>query len=166
MLTPLHDAEPASLLHVVLVQPEIPPNTGSIARLCAATRSRLHLVEPLGFSLEDKYLKRAGLDYWPHVDLRVHESWQAFVEGNGSFTRVCFSARAQPTYLTAPLAEPGPVYLVFGGETKGLPGDVLAQHSSATFRIPIREEHVRSLNLANAVAIVVYETLRQRGRLD
>ena len=165
MPTPLREAEPESQLHVVLVHPEIPPNTGSIARLCAATRTRLHLVKPLGFSLEDKYLKRAGLDYWPYVDLRVHESWRAFDEEHGSEPRLCFSARAQPTYLSAPLASPGPLYLVFGGETSGLPSDVAAQHSSAMFRIPIREDHVRSLNLANAVAIVVYEALRQRGRL-
>jgi len=162
----LREAEPESLLHIVLVRPEIPPNTGSIARLCAATRSRLHLVKPLGFSLEDKYLKRAGLDYWPYVDLRVHESWRAFEEEHASETRVCFSARAQQTYLAAPLAQPGPLYLVFGGETNGHTPDVLAQHSAATFRIPIREQRVRSLNLANAVAIVVYEALRQRGRLD
>lgn len=161
----MREAEPDSLLHVVLVQPEIPPNTGSIARLCAATRSRLHLVQPLGFSLEDKYLKRAGLDYWPHVDLRVHESWQAFVDRQSEGTRICFSARAQSSYLSAPLAEQEPLYLVFGGETKGLPAAILTEHSSATFRIPILHAQVRSLNLANAVAVVVYEALRQRGKL-
>jgi tRNA (cytidine/uridine-2'-O-)-methyltransferase len=161
----LPGSEPDSLLHIVLVQPEIPPNTGSIARLCAATRGRLHLVEPLGFSLEDKYLKRAGLDYWPYVDLRVHPTWEAFVDQQGAGTRVCLSARAQSSYLSAPLAGHEPLYLVFGGETKGLPADILAEHSSATFRIPIFEAHVRSLNLANAVAVVVYEALRQRGRL-
>jgi tRNA (cytidine/uridine-2'-O-)-methyltransferase len=152
-------------LHVVLVQPEIPPNTGNIARLCAATCSRLHLVEPLGFSLEDKYLKRAGLDYWPHVDLQVHRSWQAFVDAAPPGIRLCFSARARSSYLSAPFGVRDPLYLVFGGETKGLPADILVEHSSATFRIPILQAHVRSLNLANAVAVVVYEALRQRGGL-
>jgi tRNA (cytidine/uridine-2'-O-)-methyltransferase len=161
----LSQSEPGSLLHIVLVQPEIPPNTGSIARLSAATRSRLHLVEPLGFSLEDKYLKRAGLDYWPHVDLRVHRSWESFADSQGTGTRICFSARAQPSYLSAPFAPPDPLYLVFGGETRGLPADILAGHASATYRIPILQEQVRSLNLANAVAVIVYEALRQRGQL-
>jgi len=147
------------------VQPEIPPNTGNIARLCAATGVRLHLVEPLGFSLEDRYLKRAGLDYWPHVDLRVHRSWPAFVEEEAAETRLCFSARAQSSYLSAPFVVQGPLYMVFGGETKGLPGDILAGHSGDVFRIPILQAHVRSLNLANAVAVVVYEALRQRGRI-
>jgi tRNA (cytidine/uridine-2'-O-)-methyltransferase len=159
----LRESDPDSPLHVVLVQPEIPPNTGNIARLCAATRSRLHLVEPLGFSLEDKYLKRAGLDYWPHVDLRVHRSWQALVDEEPAGMRFCFSARAQASYLSARFAAHQPLYLVFGGETKGLPADILTEHCGATFRIPIRQEHVRSLNLANAVAVVVYEALRQRG---
>jgi tRNA (cytidine/uridine-2'-O-)-methyltransferase len=161
----LHESEPDSLVHVVLVQPEIPPNTGNIARLCAATRSRLHLVEPLGFSLEDKYLKRAGLDYWPHVDLRVHRSWQTFVDGEPRDTRLCFSARAETSYLSASFTTQGPLYLVFGGETRGLPADILAAHVSTSFRIPILQPQVRSLNLANAVAVVVYEALRQRGRL-
>jgi tRNA (cytidine/uridine-2'-O-)-methyltransferase len=162
----LRDSDSDSPLHVVLVQPEIPPNTGNIARLCAATRSRLHLIEPLGFSLEDRYLKRAGLDYWPHVDLRVHHSWQAFVEQERPASRSFFSARAQTSYLSAPLAAHDPLYLVFGGETKGLSADILAGNSSTTFRIPIAQGHVRSLNLANAVAVVVYEALRQRGRLE
>lgn len=160
----MNESEPDSLLHVVLVQPEIPPNTGNIARLCAATRTRLHLVEPLGFSLEDKYLKRAGLDYWPYVDLRVHRSWQAFVSSEPPGTRLCFSARAQESYLSAPLTH-RPLYLVFGGETRGLPEDILTAHASASFRIPIRQPRVRSLNLANAVAVVVYESLRQCGGL-
>lgn len=160
----MHESELEPLLHVVLVQPEIPPNTGNIARLCAATRSRLHLVEPLGFSLEDKYLKRAGLDYWPHVDVQVHQSWQAFVGQEPPGTRLCFSARAEASYLSAPFARE-PLYLVFGGETRGLAAEILGAHRQTTFRIPILQPHVRSLNLANAVAIVVYEVLRQRGCL-
>ncbi|MBI4516513.1 MAG: tRNA (cytidine(34)-2'-O)-methyltransferase [Deltaproteobacteria bacterium] len=154
-------AEP--VLHVVLVQPEIPPNTGSIARLCAATRVRLHLVGPLGFSLEDRYLKRAGLDYWPHVDLRVYPDWQAFDAVHGGDRLIYFSARAPRSYLAVTHA-PGE-HLVFGGETRGLPRVLLAAHADSTFTIPIFSPHVRSLNLANAVAIVVYDALRQLGRL-
>ena len=151
-------------LHVVLVQPEIPPNTGSIARLCAATFTRLHLVRPLGFSLSDRHLKRAGLDYWPHVDVRVHDDWSAFVASERPATMVCLSARAEPAYLTAPL-ERVPLYLVFGGETSGLPDSVRLACATALYRIPIFSPHVRSLNLATAVAVVLYEVLRRRGGL-
>lgn len=149
----------------MLVHPEIPPNTGSIARLCAATGIPLHLVRPLGFSLEDRYLKRAGLDYWPHVDLRVHDSWSLLLSSLAPETLVCFSARARDCYVDAPLASRAPTALVFGGETAGLPAEILADHAARTFRIPILTNHVRSLNLSNAVSIVVYEALRQRGLL-
>lgn len=152
-------------LHVVLVEPEIPPNTGSIARLCAAAEMRLHLVRPLGFSLEDRYLRRAGLDYWPHVDLTVHDDWAAFVDGAEPGARLCFSARARTSYLDAPYGTDAPVYLVFGGETSGLPQPILTEHEPTTYRIPIFNDMVRSLNLANAVSVVVYEALRQRGAL-
>ncbi|MGH7789997.1 MAG: tRNA (cytidine(34)-2'-O)-methyltransferase [Candidatus Binatia bacterium] len=157
------DATPE--LHVVLVQPEIPPNTGSIARLCAATRTRLHLIKPLGFSLDDRYLKRAGLDYWPHVDLRVHDDWATFRRQEIPPALLCFSARAAASFIAAPLAASTPAYLVFGGETRGLPEPILAECAPTTYRIPIFSPHVRSLNLSNAVSIVVYEALRQRGRL-
>lgn len=156
-------ASSATGLHVVLVQPEIPPNTGSIARLCAATTVPLHLVRPLGFSLDDRYLKRAGLDYWPFVDLRVHESWEAFLGAQRPAALACFSARARRTYLEAPLAAATELYLVFGGETKGLDPRIRAAHAATLYRIPMLTDHVRSLNLSNAVSIVVYEALRQRG---
>lgn len=152
-------------LQVVLVQPEIPPNTGSIARLCAATHTRLHLVKPLGFSLEDRYLKRAGLDYWPYVDLLVHENWAAFLAKERPTAVCCLSARAKTSYLNAPYAASPSTHLVFGGETRGLPADILAACGPATYRIPIFSQHVRSLNLANAVSIVLYEALRQKGCL-
>jgi tRNA (cytidine/uridine-2'-O-)-methyltransferase len=161
---PADDAQPP--LHVVLVQPEIPPNTGSIARLCAATRCRLHLVRPLGFSLDDRYLKRAGLDYWPHVDLHVHESWTAFHAAAQPASPLCFSARASISYIAAPLTRIDPLYLVFGGETQGLPEELRNTYAETTYRIPIFSPHVRSLNLSNAVSVVVYEALRQRGMLD
>ena len=147
------------VLHIVLVRPEIPQNTGSIARLAAATRCRLHLVGPLGFSLEDRYLKRAGLDYWPLVDLVTYEGWQQFMTSHADITANYFSARAEHTYLQANYTRGA--YLVFGSETKGLGRDFIAQRINSSFRIPIFEPGVRSLNLSNAVSIVVYEGLRQ-----
>jgi tRNA (cytidine/uridine-2'-O-)-methyltransferase len=164
--TPSDETDRRRQLHVVLVEPEIPPNTGSIARLCAATEVRLHLVRPLGFSLEDRYLKRAGLDYWPYVDLAVHDGWPAFDAATLAGPRLCFSARAHPSYLAAPYRARGPIYLVFGGETRGLPETILTAHRSTTYRIPIFSGNVRSLNLANAVSVVLYEALRQRGALS
>jgi tRNA (cytidine/uridine-2'-O-)-methyltransferase len=159
--------------HIVLVRPEIPQNTGSIARLAAATRTRLHLVGPLGFSLEDRYLKRAGLDYWPLVDLRTYARWDDFAaaehrqeDGESTERRPrakYFSARATRSYLEANYA-PGD-FLVFGSETKGLGAEFLRTRIEATYKIPIFEPGVRSLNLANAVSIVLYEALRQTGRL-
>lgn len=148
-------------LHIVLVRPEIPQNTGSIARLAAATKTRLHLVGPLGFSLADRYLKRAGLDYWPLVDLRTYPGWEPFVAANQKLAAKFFSARAEPSYLAANYARGD--YLVFGSETKGLGTEFIAKRTDCTFRIPIFEPRVRSLNLANAVSIVVYEALRQTG---
>lgn len=153
--------EPA--LHIVLVRPEIPQNTGSIARLSAATRARLHLVGPLGFSLEDRYLKRAGLDYWPLVDLRTYDEWDQFVAANREAPSKFFSARAEQSYLAARYSRGD--YLLFGSETKGLGKEFIAERMKHSFRIPIFESGVRSLNLANAVSIVVYEALRQTGAI-
>ena len=161
--TPSPAADAAPALHVVLVAPEIPPNTGSIARLCAATYTRLHLVRPLGFSLDDRHLKRAGLDYWPHVDLRVYDDWPHFRQQQRGARLHFLSARATRPYVAAAY-RPGD-YLVFGCETKGLPAALLAKHADQTFAIPIFSPHVRSLNLSNAVSIVVYEALRQQGRV-
>ncbi len=157
--TPSPTTETEPLLHVVLVAPEIPPNTGSIARLCAATYTRLHLIRPLGFSLDDRYLKRAGLDYWPYVDVRIYDDWQQFVGSRGPMQIHLFSARATRRYVEAHYAAGD--YLVFGSETKGLPPDLLAAHPDDTYVIPIFNPRVRSLNLSNAVSIVVYEALRQ-----
>lgn len=157
--TPSSRAETAARLHVVLVAPEIPPNTGSIARLCAATYTRLHLIRPLGFSLDDRYLKRAGLDYWPHVDLHVYDHWQQFQAQHPATRMHFFSARTDRSYLGAPYASGD--YLVFGSETSGLPAELLAAHAADTYVIPISSPHVRSLNLSNAVSIIVYEALRR-----
>jgi len=148
-------------LHVVLVHPEIPQNTGSIARLTAATRTRLHLVGPLGFSLEDRYLRRAGLDYWPLVDLRTYPGWAEFVAAHPKFKPKLFSAQAKRSYLEARYQRGD--FLLFGSETKGLGQTFIKLYAEFSYRIPIFESGVRSLNLANAVSIVVYESLRQLG---
>jgi len=159
--TPSASFETPATLHVVLVAPEIPPNTGSIARLCAATHTRLHLIRPLGFSLDDRYLKRAGLDYWPYVDVHVYDDWQQLRRQHPDARMHFFSARAARSYLRVRYAKDD--YLVFGSETKGLPPALLAAHRDETYVIPISSPHVRSLNLSNAVSIVVYEALRQLG---
>lgn len=146
--------------HVVLVSPEIPPNTGSIARLCAATGACLHLVKPLGFELHSKHLKRAGLDYWPNVRLTVHEDFSA-VERIFDVERLhLFSTHATINYASIAY-QPGDV-LVFGRETKGLGEDLRARYAERLRRIPVRRGAVRSLNLAGAVSIALYETLRQQ----
>jgi tRNA (cytidine/uridine-2'-O-)-methyltransferase len=149
-------------LHIVLVAPEIPPNTGTTARLCAATDTALHLVGPLGFSLDDRYLRRAGLDYWPHVGLQTYRNWEHFLAAHAGARLRLFSAHATRSY-TSVRYQPGD-YLVFGGETRGLPAELLERYAQKTFRIPMSSRHVRSLNLANAAAIVLYEALRQLGR--
>ncbi len=150
-------------MHVVLVAPEIPQNTGSIGRLCVASGATLHLIEPLGFLITDRHLRRAGLDYWPHVDLVRHRSWEAFAAARPPGRLLCFSARAARSYTTVRYREDD--LLVFGGESRGLPPAIRAAHAHATFGIPIVSEHVRSLNLATAVAVVLYEALRQLGKV-
>jgi tRNA (cytidine/uridine-2'-O-)-methyltransferase len=150
-------------MHVVLVAPEIPQNTGSIGRLCVATSSTLHLIDPLGFTIDDRHLRRAGLDYWRHVRMVRHPSWEAFEAARPAGRLLCFSARAARSYTTMRYREDD--LLVFGGESRGLPPAIRAAHADATFGIPLASEHVRSLNLANAVAIVLYEALRQQGKV-
>lgn len=140
-------------MNVVLYEPEIPPNTGSVARLCAATRTTLHLVEPLGFEIDDKHLKRAGLDYWPHVDLRVHGSWREFTARHGGARLLFFSKKAATSYVSARFREGD--FLVFGPETRGLPESLLDANEADSYLIPMMNPAVRSLNLANAVSIVL-----------
>jgi len=147
-------------MHVALVEPEIPPNTGSIARLCAATETPLHLIGRLGFSIDDKQLKRAGLDYWPYVDVHRHADWRAFATAVPG-RRLGFSARATRPYTAIAFA-PGDV-LVFGCETRGLPPPIKTELADDLYAIPIPSPHVRSLNLATAVAVVLYEARRQLG---
>ncbi len=150
-------------MNVVLVEPEIPPNTGSIARLCAATDTTLHLVAPLGFKIDDKHLKRAGLDYWKYVDIRLHDSWNEFLRRNSRQRLFFFSKKALQSYTQA-LYQEGD-FLVFGPETRGLPEELLRANSERAYRIPMMSQTVRSLNLSNAVSIVLYEALRQLGKV-
>ncbi|MEE9185472.1 MAG: tRNA (uridine(34)/cytosine(34)/5-carboxymethylaminomethyluridine(34)-2'-O)-methyltransferase TrmL [Candidatus Binatia bacterium] len=150
-------------MNIVLYQPEIPPNTGAIARICAATRSPLHLVAPLGFKIDDKHLKRAGLDYWEYVEVLLHDSWQDFLARYGSRRLLFFSKKAKHPYTEARFKEDD--YLVFGPETRGLPQELLDAHQERAYVIPMMEKRVRSLNLANAASIVLYEALRQLGRV-
>lgn len=146
-------------MKVVLVHPLIPPNTGSVGRLCAATGTPLTLVEPLGFSLEDRYLKRAGLDYWPWIDLTVTGDWRAALEVGRPWL---FTAGAERTHTEVAYAEGD--LLVFGQEDTGLPGEILDAYPEQHVRIPMDNPNVRSLNLAQCAAVAVYEARRQLGR--
>lgn len=146
-----------SVLNIVLVEPEIPQNTGNIARTCAATGARLHLVEPMGFKVDDKKLKRAGLDYWHLLDITYYKNLDDFFEKNkGTF--YYFSTKAPHTYTE--IEYPDNCYIVFGKETAGLPEELLKKNPDTTVRIPMIDD-ARSLNLSNSVAIGVYEILRQ-----
>lgn len=145
-------------INIVLVEPEIPQNTGNIARTCAATGSKLHLVKPLGFSVDDRYLKRAGLDYWQYTDIEYHESLDdLFIKyPSGSFFFA--TTKAKKTYTSVEYKENS--FIFFGKETAGLPEKLLKTNWDSCIRLPMREE-LRSLNLSNSVAILVYEALRQ-----
>lgn len=151
---------PQPPFEIVLVEPCIPPNTGNAARTCAATGSRLHLIEPLGFQIDDRHLRRAGLDYWPHVDLTVHKDWTSFAAGRTTERLHLFSIHGRHP-LHQVRFHPGDA-LVFGSETSGLPRELLNQHPERTVCLPMRTEWVRSLNLSNTVAIALYEALRQQ----
>jgi len=146
------------MLNIVLVEPEIPQNCGNIARTCAATGCRLHLIRPLGFDISDKAVKRAGLDYWHLVDVRDYDSLEDFFSRNEVRQMWCLSTKAPRSYVEASYQED--CYLFFGKETKGLPEDFLEEHRDSCVRIPMRSE-ARSLNLSNAVAVTVFEALRQ-----
>ena len=148
------------MLNIVLVEPEIPQNCGNIARTCAATGSRLHLIHPLGFEVSEKAVKRAGLDYWHLVDVREYENLEDFFAKNDVQKMFCLSTKAPRCYCEADLT--GECYLFFGKETRGLPEDFLEAHRESCVRIPMRQE-ARSLNLSNSVAIAVYEALRQQN---
>ena len=146
------------MLNIVLLEPEIPQNCGNIARTCAATGCRLHLIRPLGFDISEKAVKRAGLDYWHMVEVIDYENLEDFFSKNQVKQMWCLSTKAPRSYVEATFADGD--YLFFGKETKGLPEDFLEQHRDSCIRIPMRME-ARSLNLSNAVAITVFEALRQ-----
>jgi tRNA (cytidine/uridine-2'-O-)-methyltransferase len=151
------------MLSVALYEPEIPPNTGNVARLCAATRVPLHIVGVIGFRLDDRAVRRAGLDYWPEVELHRHRDLDALRAALPAARPVYLTTKAQVSYVEWSFAPED--CLVFGPETRGLPEELLRANASACVRIPILNPRVRSLNLATAVAVVLYEALRQTGRL-
>ena len=152
-------------IHIVLIEPEIPPNTGNIARSCAATGTKLHLVKPLGFSIDDKTLKRAGLDYWPYVDLEVHESLSDFLEKYKDMPMYFATTKGQRRYTEISYEENA--MLLFGKETAGLPKTLIEEHKEKTIRIPMsKDTRLRSLNLSNSANIVLFEVLRQLNFLD
>lgn len=148
------------MMHIVLVEPEIPQNTGNIARTCAATGAMLHLIEPLGFEISDRYLKRAGLDYWYLMTYEVHKSWREFVEKYPDANMYFATTKAPRDYCQVAYGPDD--FLVFGRETRGLPETLLRANYERCVRIPMRES-ARSLNLSNSVAVLLYEALRQQG---
>jgi len=153
---------PDSPFHIVLYQPVIPQNTGSIARLCACTGATLHLIHPLGFDVDEKAVRRAGLDYWPHVGVKEYASWKEFIEKEGPSSLSFFSKFAKKSLYQASFSTPH--YLVFGSETKGLPEELVLDERA--FKIPMRTHLVRSLNLAQAAGIVLYEAIRQTSDFE
>ena len=145
-------------INIVMVEPEIPQNTGNVARTCAATGARLHLVGPMGFTIDDKKLKRAGLDYWQYLDITYYKNTKEFFEKNPEAN--CFFYTTKARRVHSDVKYPDKCYLLFGKETKGLPEELLLKNPDTCVRIPMQGE-IRSLNLSNSVAIAVYEVLRQ-----
>ena len=152
-----------SKINIVLHEPEIPQNTGNIARTCAATGASLHLIRPLGFAIDDKKLKRAGLDYWHQLDITYYDGLEDFYAKHPDAKVYYFSTKAKHVY--SEISYPDPVFIMFGKETKGLPEELLLQNPETCVRLPMRDG-LRSLNLSNTVAIAVYEILRQNNFED
>jgi tRNA (cytidine/uridine-2'-O-)-methyltransferase len=149
-------------MHIVLLQPEIPPNTGNVARLCAATKTVLHLIEPFGFKLDDAQLKRAGMDYWQQLEWHRWKNWGEFTSAHGgTAARFWFIESGGPTIYSEVKFSPND-FLIFGRETAGLPGQLLEKHRENWLRIPMFNEKSRSLNLSNCAALVLFEALRQQ----
>ena len=146
-------------LNIVLIEPEIPNNTGNIGRLSLASGSNLHLVKPFGFEINDTRLKRAGLDYWQHLSVTIYENIEDFFNKNKDATMIFLSSHGKENHWSIDFKDE--LFLVFGKESMGLSQSILKKHTDKTYKIPIHSEHVRSLNIANAVSIVVYEGLRQ-----
>ncbi|MBR0600262.1 tRNA (uridine(34)/cytosine(34)/5-carboxymethylaminomethyluridine(34)-2'-O)-methyltransferase TrmL [Sinanaerobacter chloroacetimidivorans] len=152
-------------IHIVLVEPEIPPNTGNIARSCAATGAKLHLIEPLGFSIDDKTVKRAGLDYWPFVSLEVHKSLNEFMDKYQDAPMYLATTKGERRYTDVKYESDA--MILFGKETAGLPRSFIEEHKEKTIRIPMsKDTRLRSLNLSNSANIVLFEALRQLGFPD
>ena len=145
-------------LNIVLFEPEIPNNTGNIGRLSLASGANLHLVKPFGFELDDSRVKRAGLDYWKHISLTIYESIEDFYSKNADKKMVYFSSHGKQDYWSVDYQDD--LFLIFGKESKGLPKDIIEENIDKTYKIPLFSEHVRSINLANAVSVVVYEGIR------
>jgi len=152
---------PKPIFNIVLVEPEIPPNTGSIARLCGATDSILHLIHPLGFSIDDKQVKRAGLDYWEFVTIKEWSNFDEFVTAHDEEKFKLFTTKVKKSYTNA-CFQPGD-FLIFGKETKGLSAEVLKLYSDLCYTLPMSNSNIRSLNLAMTAGIVLYEALRQQS---
>ncbi|KXT70408.1 tRNA (cytidine(34)-2'-O)-methyltransferase [Streptococcus cristatus] len=148
--------------HIVLFEPQIPQNTGNIARTCAATNSPLHIIKPMGFPIDDRKMKRAGLDYWDKLDISFYESLDDFMKQmDGRLYLI--SKFAEKVYSEENFAAEGPHYFMFGREDKGLPEEFMRQHPEKALRIPMNDQHVRSLNVSNTVCMIVYEALRQQN---
>jgi tRNA (cytidine/uridine-2'-O-)-methyltransferase len=148
-------------LNIVLFQPEIPQNTGNIARTCVLTNSKLHLIKPLGFSLDEKHLKRAGLDYWQYLDLEIHESYEAMREKYKDSTFYFSTTKAKNIYSDVQMNSGD--FIIFGRESSGLPDEIRDSDPERCIRVPMLQTSTRSLNLSNTVAIIAYEALRQKG---
>lgn len=149
-------------LNIVLLEPEIPNNTGNIGRLSLASGCKLHLIKPLGFDIDDSRVKRSGLDYWKHVDLHVHESWEDFTSKHPNAEMAFMSSHGENDFYSIDFKED--MYVVFGKESVGLPKVLVEANKEKCYKIPMFSDHIRSLNLANSVAIVVYEGIRQLGK--
>lgn len=148
--------------NVVLIHPEIPQNTGNIGRLCVNTGARLHLIKPLGFLLNDKYMRRAGLDYWEHLELQVYASTDEFFNLSANANHYFFSTKGKKVFWDCPFEEHS--FLIFGSETSGLPSDIYSRYNERLYTIPMSGKFARSLNLSSAVAIVLFEGIRRRYR--
>ena len=153
------------MINIVLLEPEIPANTGNIGRTCCATGSRLHLIEPLGFQISDKMLKRAGMDYWDKLDVTVYDCYEDFLEKNPQAVSNMFMATTKAHQTYTDVSYPEDAYIMFGKESAGIPEEILVDNEKNAIRIPMNH-NIRSLNLSNSVAIVLYEALRQNSFLE
>lgn len=153
------------MINIVLLEPEIPANTGNIGRTCCATGSRLHLIEPLGFQISDKMLKRAGMDYWDKLDVTVYDCYEDFLEKNPKAVGNMFMATTKAHQTYTDVSYPEDAYIMFGKESAGIPEEILVDNEKNAIRIPMNP-NIRSLNLSNSVAIVLYEALRQNSFLE